>query len=320
MNKPELIHFQLTRNCNLRCYFCGQWGKKGFFSGAEGNAMSLDDWKKLAIDIKETYTPLPHIILWGGEPLVCPYFDELVQFLKEQGFTLGMITNGVLLDTHMEICKSSFKKIYVSVDGPEDVHDQIRGKGVYKKVIANLNELSNSDVYVTVSSVLSPTLLDRLDEFIEIIENSGADELLLQNYIRVSNAEADEYKKWMMDSFNIKATEIDSWITELPLDYESKKEKAIDKIKDRENKILVKYLPHIADECVCVSANKHIHISWNGNVLYCTDFYDFSAGNVKENHIDEIFNNEISEAYRKEVMNNPTCKHCSWRTKKEYWL
>lgn len=282
--------------------------------------MTLSDWKKLALDIKESYTPLPHIILWGGEPLVCPYFDELVTFLKESGFTLGMITNGVLVDRHMGICKSSFKKIYVSIDGPKDVHDGIRGKGVFDKVTSNLAELSKSDVHVTVSSVLSPTLLDRLDEFIGIIENSGADELLLQNYIRVSAKEADKYRKWMRDCFNIEANEINSWVTELPQDYELKKEQAIEGIKNRENKILVKYLPHVADECVCMSANKHIHVSWNGNVLYCTDFYDFSAGNVKENHIDDIFNNEISEAYRREVANNPTCKHCSWRPKKEYWL
>ena len=320
MNKPELIHFQLTRNCNLRCYFCGQWGKKGFFSGADGEEMTLSDWKKLALDIKSTYTPLPHIMLWGGEPLVCPYFDELVMLLKEQGFILGMITNGVLLDEHMEICKSSFKKIFVSIDGPEDIHDSIRGEGVFKKAITNLKKLSDSDVYVTVSSVLSPGLLGRLEEFIKIIENSGVNELLLQNYIRVSKEEADEYKKWMKDCFNIKATEIDTWISQLPDDYEEKKEKAIREIKAKKFKIDVNYLPHNNEDCVCMSANKHIHVSWKGNVLYCTDFYDFNAGNVKEQHIDLIFNNEISEAYRNNVKNNPTCKHCSWRPSKEYWL
>ena len=282
--------------------------------------MTLENWKALALDIKGCYTPLPHIILWGGEPLVCPYFDELVLFLKELGFTLGLITNGVLLDLHMEICKSSFKKIYVSIDGPWDIHDSIRGNGVFDRATANLTELAKSNVNVTVTSVLSPPLLGRLDEFINIVENLGADELLLQNYIHVSAGEADEYRKWMKDSFNIEANEINSWITELPQDYEIKKEQAIEGIKDRKSKITVTYLPHTNENCTCLSANKHIHVSWNGNVLYCTDFYDFSAGNVKENHIDEIFNNEISEAYRREVVNNPACKHCSWRTKKEYWL
>ena len=52
-------------------------------------------------------------------------------------------------------------------------------------------------------NVLSPDLLERLDEFVSVMENSGADELLLQNYIRVSKEEADEYKKWMNDCFDI---------------------------------------------------------------------------------------------------------------------
>ena len=282
--------------------------------------MTLENWKKLAIDIKNTYTPLPHILLWGGEPLVCPYFDELVTFLKGQGFTLGMITNGVLLDEHMEVCKKSFKKIFVSVDGPREIHNSIRGEGVFEKVYENLKKLSDSEVEITVSSVLSYDLLDRLDEFENVIESSGVNELLLQNYIRVSSEEATEYKKWMKSCFDINATEIDSWITELPSDYETKKNQAIEKIKNKQHNLTVSYIPHGVEDCVCMSANKHIHVSWNGNVLYCTDFYDFSAGNVKESHIDEIFNNENSELYRKNVKNNPLCKHCSWRTAKEYWL
>jgi len=47
----KLVHFQLTRNCNLRCWFCGQWGKKGFFSNASGEAMAFDDWKKVVSDL-----------------------------------------------------------------------------------------------------------------------------------------------------------------------------------------------------------------------------------------------------------------------------
>ena len=124
----------------------------------------------------------------------------------------------------------------------------------------------------------------------------------------------------MKDCFNINASEIDSWITSLPDDYEYKKETAIDEIKDKKFRIKVSYLPHNNEDCICMSANKHIHVSWKVNLLYCTDFYDFSAGNVKEQHIDKIFNNEISEAYRNNVKNNPVCKHCSWRPSKEYWL
>ena len=77
----------------------------------------------------------------------------------------------------------------------------------------------------------------------------------------------------------------------------------------------VSYIPHGNTDMVCLSPYKHIHIAWNGNLLYCTDFYDFSAGNVREASVLEIFNNEISEKYKKEILNGncPTCNHCSWK-------
>ena len=68
-------------------------------------------------------------------------------------------------------------------------------------------------------------------------------------------------------------------------------------------------------EIVCMSPFEHTHISWNGNVLYCTDFYDFSAGNVKEDRLLDIFRNENSDVFRREILkgNCATCNHCSWR-------
>ena len=40
----ELVHLQITKNCNLRCWFCGQWGKKGFFADDKGELLSLNKW------------------------------------------------------------------------------------------------------------------------------------------------------------------------------------------------------------------------------------------------------------------------------------
>ena len=90
-----------------------------------------------------------------------------------------------------------------------------------------------------------------------------------------------------------------------------------EKIFENQYPFKVRYMPHgiFKDEEFCRSAFNHAHVAWNGNVLYCTDFYDFSAGNVKEGNIIDIFNNGISEKFRKEISsgNCITCKHCSWR-------
>jgi radical SAM protein with 4Fe4S-binding SPASM domain len=173
--------------------------------------------------------------------------------------------------------------------------------------------LAQSNVHIVVMSVLTPQLLDELQNFPELIAEFGADEIYLQNYIMISEGEAKQYSEWMKKDFDINATEINSWIGELPEDFEVQKESALYKLSKNKFSIPVKYINHKADGCLCQSPYKHIHVSWNGNVMYCTDFYDFSAGNVKKEKLIEIFNNDVSEKFRLELEKNPTCRHCSWK-------
>lgn len=312
----EMVHFQLTRNCNLRCWFCGQWGKKGFFSNSSGSAMTLDDWKRTADSLvrnREITGVSPAIMLWGGEPLLSPYFDEIVRYLKERGFELGMVTNGTLIDEHLDLCRSAFSKIYVSIDGPAPIHNSIRGEGVFEKVSENLKKLEFDNV--TIMSVLSADLLDCLTEFPYALEPLKPSRLYLQEMIGLSDEEIDSYAKWLKESFGMEAKEIYSWKASLTDEYYEKKSKALAEVLSKEYPFPVMHLPHGASSHNCYSSKKHIHVAWNGNVLYCTDFYDFSAGNVKNEDIIDIFNNELSDKYRDEIAkgNCPSCNHCSWK-------
>ena len=316
----ELVHFQITRNCNLRCPFCGQWGRKGFFSDAAGQALSLAEWKALAQELKDSYAPLPHILLWGGEPLVCPFFDELTAYLHALGFTLGLVTNGTLIDRHLALCRTAFKVIYVSIDGPRTVHDQIRGQGTFDKICSNVKLLNGADVKTIVMSVLSPLLLDHLAAFPQTVAHLGADELYLQDYIRLSADEADAYKAWLKNSFGMDAPGIDAWVQALPADYEQKKRQALLNLKRHTYGLPVVYLPHMPDGAPCCSPGRHVHVAWNGEVLYCTDFYDFSAGNVRQDSLSALYNNQKSQRFREELAQNPTCAHCSWRGKQHFYL
>ena len=80
----------------------------------------------------------------------------------------------------------------------------------------------------------------------------------------------------------------------------------------------IEHKSHTTDRDVrCRSPFNHMHITWNGNVLFCTDFYDFKAGNVKDASIEDIFFGQMSERYREEIENGRcvSCNHCSWRSK-----
>lgn len=257
--------------------------------------MSLEEW--LSVDEQLKKLPKkPVIILWGGEPLFSPFFDELTERLFEMGFKLEIITNGTMIDRHIEVIRRCISKVYVSIDGLEKLHDSIRGEGVFEKVTQNLKLLEKEKVRIMTVATEKLDILSFAEYFSEY-------KILLQTLIALNEEEIEQYKIWMSKSFSINATEIDSW----------KGKSFVPKTDCLPANVT--YIPHGDADTVCLSAYKHIHIAWNGNLLYCTDFYDFSAGNIRESSVLDIFNSEISKKYRKEILNGncPTCNHCSWR-------
>lgn len=315
----EMVHFQITKNCNLRCWFCGQWGKKGFFSDSRGEAVTFAEWKRLAEELvayrAETGIS-PFIMLWGGEPLSAPYFDELAKYLKARDFTLGMVTNCTMLAEHKKTVEECISIVYASIDGPKDIHNEIRGGGVFEKVTENLTNLHGCKIVVM--SVVTGKLIARLEEFLDALEPVGIDELYLQDMIGLTAEETADYKAWMKSAFDIDATDINSW-NGAPELFDTEAALAEINTEKYSYKITCKK-HHGNDGAHCMSPFRHAHIAWNGNVLYCTDFYDFSAGNIKNNTLSEIFNNELSEKYREEIVrgNCATCRNCSWRERRNY--
>lgn len=319
----ELVHFQITKNCNLRCWFCGQWGKKGFFSDACGTQMNFADWEKIVSQLvayrKETGNS-PDIMLWGGEPLLCPFFEELVHLLRENEFALGIVTNGTRIDRYAPILKQEFRHIYVSVDGDRESHDRVRGQGVFDKVSENLGLIYGGNAKISIMTVISQDNIEKLQELPDVLCALPCDEVILQDLIVLTEQEAEEYKRWMKNCFGSDAAEIDSWVGE-SVD-EEKKRAALEQIRAEKYPKRVIWLPHGKAASYCRSPFSHIHIAWNGNVLYCTDFYDFSAGNVKDEPLLEIFENGLSEKFREEIRlgHCVTCQHCSWRNNEDFYL
>lgn len=321
--EAKLVHLQITKKCNLRCWFCGQWGKKGFFADSSGEEMKFSDWEKVIAELVELRRKTGNnisVILWGGEPLTSPIFDETAELLCKNDFPVGAVTNGTLINEHAEILKNKFTRVYVSIDGNREVHNKIRGEGVFEKAAENLKMIHGGKAKISLMSVISPDNIDILDSLPETLLALPCDELILQDMIYMTASEINEYKTGMKEVFGINAAEIDSWGNE-DAD-KKKKEQALRKIFAEKYPKPVIYLPHNSTTDYCRSAFWHIHIAWNGNVLYCTDFYDFSAGNVKKESLLNIVDNELSEKFREEIKNNRcvTCRHCSWRLNHDFTI
>ncbi|MBW2149754.1 MAG: SPASM domain-containing protein [Deltaproteobacteria bacterium] len=79
----------------------------------------------------------------GGETLLYPQFETLLDRMRKQNLYVKFVTNGTLLD-HCAgaVVKSGVTSITVSIDGDKDTHNQIRGSNwAYDKTMKGLYAL-----------------------------------------------------------------------------------------------------------------------------------------------------------------------------------
>src|SRR6185295_86622 len=88
--------------------------------------LALEDYERL---LDEVAPHQPIVSLFGGEPFLYPDILPLVRAIKRHGLVATVITNGWHLERHArELVEAGMDAIAVSIDGPPDVHDRIRGR------------------------------------------------------------------------------------------------------------------------------------------------------------------------------------------------
>ena len=336
-----MVHFQLTSRCNLRCPFCGQWGTDGFMKNEAPMELPFDVWKNAADSIaqycRRHNLELPDICLWGGEPLLHPDFEEISAYLYACGFNLGVVTNGYLLPERVKSINPYFKTVYLSIDGPEQEHDRIRGcKGLWSRIAEGLVEL-DENIHTVVMCAITGSNVDILEKVPFAAGGLRVDSLLLQNLIFLDAENAADIKSWLQREFNQVSCHIDSWVDADPKAWVDRLPAILQRIETHIEKgtypvkteirpkeltsknILDWYrnpekLENSFDDH-CLSPVSHLSITAKGNVTPCVDFDAFSAGNILENDVMEIWNNEITRKYGKEInaRHNRFCLRCPWR-------
>lgn len=322
----ELVHLQITKQCNLHCWFCGQWGDKGCFSSKRTVALEISDWQGVVASL-ERYSQNEgnklSVILWGGEPLLSAHFEALVRLLAEKGFTIGLVTNGTLLRNHAELCKKYISRIYVSIDGVAEVHNSIRGAGVFESVAQQLEGIRGGKAKLTLMTVMTTEVFENLHDTLTTLEKLEPDEILLQEMIALTSDEISDYKAWMQQEFDVKAVDIESWYTDKAPERRDH-EWYTTWLTQHTFSCPVRHIPHGAEtgRPYCLSPERHLHIAWDGEVSFCTDFTDFSLGNIRSSDLIDLFEGPRSQDFAQQVRNGKcvTCNHCSWRNSDSFYL
>ena len=155
---PDTVFFEVTRACNLRCIHC--FNNSGVKTRDE---LTLDQCLFVIEDLVKT--GVQEIRFTGGEPMILDGIEELLSRANALNLRISMGTNAVLATAEkVEGLAKFLHMAVVSIDGTEERHDAIRGKGTFKKTMEGMENLLSQDVKVRVNTVLMRSnILDTIE-------------------------------------------------------------------------------------------------------------------------------------------------------------
>lgn len=144
---PFKINFAITSRCNSRCKTCNIWKIKKDIS------------KELTFsEIDIFFKKLPKTVSWlsltGGEPLLRKDIGEIISFSKKLGIKTTLVSNGSLVKDKIQELKD-LDLLIISLEGPKEMHDAIRGKGTFDKTIEAITIAKEHNLNVWVEIVLT---------------------------------------------------------------------------------------------------------------------------------------------------------------------
>lgn len=150
------LYLHVTFACPLRCTHCyAQAGPR------HGGALSVDDVVRACREAAEL--GFRHAVITGGEPLVHPQRDALLDALAELRQEikplLTVLRTSLALrmdDDLLQRAGHSTDEVVVSVDGDRETHDARRGAGSYNLAVGNLRALVETgyDTDLSLATVL----------------------------------------------------------------------------------------------------------------------------------------------------------------------
>src|SRR5262249_50049270 len=112
----------------------------------------------------------------GGEPLLWPDLERFLASALDLGFSTSVTTNGTLVTPRKaRVLRSLARLVAVSVDGPEEDHDTIRGApGAFAAMRRGITALREADVPFTIVFTLTRHNVHRLTWMYEFADEVGA--------------------------------------------------------------------------------------------------------------------------------------------------
>lgn len=336
-----LLSLRITDKCNHRCAVCGQYGEGGYNREGSGlpevrGNVPMERYIEMMDNVEHLK---PHIYITGGEPFLYDGLMDLCTYIKKKYLSLQVVTNGVKLERCAErIVKDRWDMICVSLDGPQEIHDRCRGvKGAFRTTARGLEAINREKArqktdlpLVFLLTTLSSNNYDTLYQTVVEAQKFSPDCVVIYYSWFTSQEVGEKHRDIIKGSFGVEPFAWKSYVRDNSgADFDSLR-KAVDRVKNERWEKPVVFVPNLDGDDLeryymdptdfmgwkkCRTPWVEANIMPNGDVVTCRDFPDLVMGNIMDEPLLDIYNNEKFKEFRKTLAHQldgvfPLCSRC----------
>lgn len=329
---------KITNACNLRCKTCAQWGETGYNFNKTGEELiktvPVKDYLALS-DRLAAHRPFYYI--WGGEPFLYPDLLKLTRQIKRNKSLLALVTNATRLEQNAErVVDQGWDALMFSLDGPEQVHDDIRGrKGTFRKMAAGVQAVKR---YRAENRTTLPWLMslitvstwnaDRLKEILDVASNLGVDCAVVYYSWFTSEKVGMAHERVIQKRLGITPAAWRGYLFDHHVNTRDLRN-SLTRIRNENYPFPILYVPDLKEDQLdryyadpgdfmgygpCISPWTTVEIMPNGDVSPCRDYPDFVVGNILKAPIEAIWNGAPYVRFRRALKDCggtfPICARC----------
>jgi MoaA/NifB/PqqE/SkfB family radical SAM enzyme len=303
--------------CNCRCLMCDIWRANKNLNELPADVIDnhLAAFRKLGVR---------WIVLSGGEALMHSDLWQVCEVLRPLRARITLLSTGLLLKRHAESIREYVDEVIVSMDGDQELHDQIRN---IPRAFERLREgvqalrLAAPTVEIGARCVIQQANYHHFAKIVAAAEELGVDWISFL----AADVSSDAFNR--ADSWSGEKIASVALSTEQCDELEQGLHDAFEQLRDQfESNFIVESLPKLLRMVAHFRAHAGVsdfpvqrcNAPWtsaviepNGEVRPC--FFHGAFGNLRDGDFGSIVNSPRAVQFRREldVTQNPTCQRCT---------
>lgn len=149
MLKYESLNVELTKACNLQCKHCY------LGDNSQKDTLEVNDYSKF---FRRFYDNGGRGLLFtGGEVFLRDDLEQIVLEAVKNDLQVTIFTNGTLIkEKDISWIKENVSNLFISLDGPAAVHEQLRGvSGCFQETFNALQLLTENKIPVVLQTTVT---------------------------------------------------------------------------------------------------------------------------------------------------------------------